>query len=57
MQCVKGYLQQCATELKTSPAYFSIIINDIFVFLTPCDMYNKAVDNILNVYSRDLRQI
>ena len=57
MQCVNRYLQQCATEQKTSPAYVSIIINDIFVALTPCDMCNKAADNTLNAYSRDFRQI
>ena len=39
------------------PLLFSIFIDDIFSFLTTCDVCNYADDNTLYTYSRDFRQV
>ena len=39
------------------PLLFNIFINDIFSFLTTCEMCNYADDNTLYTYSRDFHQV
>ena len=39
------------------PLLFNIFINDIFSFLTTCDMCNYADDNTLYTYSRNFHQV
>ena len=39
------------------PLLFNIFINEIFSFLTTCEMYNYADDNTLYTYSRDFHQV
>ena len=39
------------------PLLFNIFINDIFRFLTTCDMCKYADDNALYTYSRDFHQV
>ena len=39
------------------PLLFNIFINDIFNFLTTCDMCNYADDNTLYTYNGDFHQV
>ena len=45
---------QCSILL---PLLFNISINDIFSFLTTCEICNYANDNALYTYSRDFQQV